>query len=291
MSARASKAFAVPLRGIAAKAAGTALLCAVVGCAALAVHAAVPAGAESAAGADSAIPYALQTQPPYTVALDAGHGGMDSGAQTRVDEVTVCEATVDALYTLLAADENYVPVRTRPNGEDRSTADRAAAAAAAQASLLLSVHANCDDDSHQSHGFECFPTPPGRTYAAQSLRFAQCIALRMEAAGHRLRGGNGVRYAYYSGSRKTLVEASDQRVRARKSFGMVEKPLCPAVLAEQCFLSNGADLEAWASAAGCRRAARVYYEAICAYFGTVPRSDAAPAAPSMPAAQAALAVP
>ena len=215
-------------------------------------------------------PYPLQTQPPYTVALDPGHGGMDTGAEALRIEVDVCEATVDALYGLLEADPNYTPVRTRANGEDRSTSERAQTASDARASLLLSVHANCDESTRQSHGFECYPTPPGRTYSQESLRFAQCVVFRMAAAGHRLRGESGIHYAYYSGSSKHMVEASDTTVRTQKSFGMVEKPLCPALLAEQCFLSNYSDTEAWASPEGCVRAAQVYYRAICDYFGTVP---------------------
>lgn len=211
--------------------------------------------------------YPLQTAPPYTVALDAGHGGMDSGAEALVEEVDVCERTVDDLFALLAADPNYRPVRTRQNGEDRSTSDRALTAIENRASLLLSIHANCDS-TRQSHGFECFPTPPGRVYSAQALRFAQCLTSGMSAAGHRLHGEKGIRFVYYRGHSKKVVPGTDTRVRSLRSFGIVEKPACPAVLIEQCFLTNYNDVEQWASEAGCARAARVYYEAICTYFGT-----------------------
>ncbi|MCI2046185.1 MAG: N-acetylmuramoyl-L-alanine amidase [Faecalibacterium sp.] len=215
-------------------------------------------------------PYPLQTRPPYTVALDPGHGGMDLGAEALVNEVEVCEKTTDDLYALLDADPNYRPVRTRENGEDRSTSDRAQTATDNRASLLLSIHANCDRSTRQSHGFECFPTPPGRRYSEESMRFAQCIVVKMKAAGHRLHGETGIRFAYYSGKSKRIVPSSDTRVRSQKSFGMVEKPACPAVLAEQCFLTNYKDVENWASEAGCQKAATVYYRAICAYFGTAP---------------------
>lgn len=219
-------------------------------------------------------PYPLQTAPPYTVALDAGHGGGDTGAQGLMNEVEVCEATTNALFSLLAADTNFHPVRTRNNGMDLSTKDRAMMSTAYQASLLLSIHANHDGQTSQSHGFECFPTPPGRLYSEQSLQFAQCLVQSMQAAGHRLRGENGIRFLYYTngGHTKNIVESSDTKVRSQKSFGMVEKPGCPAVLAEQCFISNAADVEQWASASGCAKTARAYYEAICAYFGTQPVS-------------------
>ena len=42
------------------------------------------------------------------------------------------------------------------------------------------------------------------------------------------------------------------------------------MLVEQCFLTNYSDVENWTGEAGCARAARIYYEAICAYFGTEP---------------------
>lgn len=211
--------------------------------------------------------YELPTQPPYTIALDAGHGGMDTGAEGYLDEVVMCEQTVDALYNLLALDDNFIPVRTRPNGEKYSADERAQTAAQNEASLFLSIHGNSDGDS-ASHGFECFPTPPGRIWAQESMAFAQCIAQQMESAGHRLRGTNGIRFAYYEGKRKILVDSSDDRVRDLKSFGVLEKAPCPAVLVEQGFITNAQDADNWASPEGCQRAAQVYYQSICQYFGT-----------------------
>ncbi len=211
-----------------------------------------------------------ESVPAHIVALDPGHGGYDSGANALVQELPVCERTVDLLYALLEQDANYTPMRTRPNGEDRKISERAETATAAHAEILLSVHANCDTSTRQSHGFECFPTPPGRTHSEGAMRLAQCIAQGMGEAGHRLRGENGIRFAYYSGKHKHIVDSTDTKVREMKSFGIVERPDCPAVLVEQCFLTNYEDVETWASEEGCARAARIYYEAICAYFGTEP---------------------
>lgn len=47
----------------------------------------------------------------------------------------------------------------------------------------------------------------------------------------------------------------------------------PAVLAEQCFVTNEADVAQFGSEEGCKKTARVYYEAICAYFGTQPQAE------------------
>ena len=207
------------------------------------------------------------TQMPYVIAIDPGHGGMDTGAQAIVEEYQVINQTSDYLYELLEKDKNFIPIMTRTDADPES-GPRAEIANTSGASLLISIHANCD--SHKSSkGFECFPTPPGRTYHQQSLHFAQLIVAQMAAAGHTIRGGEektGIKYAYYYGNEKRIVESSDDKVRSRKSFGILEKTNCPRLLVEQCFISNYEDVHNWASTEGCKRAAELYYRAIKQYF-------------------------
>lgn len=207
------------------------------------------------------------TQPPYVIAIDPGHGGMDTGAQAIVDEYKVIDLTADYLYELLAKDENFVPIMTRTD-TDPESGPRAEIANSSNASLLISIHANCD--SHQSSkGFECFPTPPGRTYHEQSLHFAQLVARQMADAGHNLRGGEnktGIKYAYYFGNEKRIVESTDNKIRSQKSFGVLEKTNCPRLLVEQCFISNYEDVQKWGTPEGCEKAANLYYNAIKQYF-------------------------
>lgn len=234
----------------------------------------VPPDAGSIITSENAV-YELQTAPPYTVALDAGHGGQDDGAVGVIKEVNLTETTVTYLNQLLAADPNYTSVLCRQNGEGMSIANRAAAATNSKASLFLSIHGNSDETGTAS-GFECFPTPPGRRYSDQSLQFGNILAQKMGQAGQKLRGETGVRYTYYLGDKesgydKIIAEASDTTVRADLSFGVVEKVACPSVLVEQCFVTDAADVDAWGDDDGCRAAARIYYEAICAYFNTAPQ--------------------
>lgn len=219
--------------------------------------------------------YEFQTEPPYVIALDAGHGGSDVGAEGLIQEVELTESTVDALYELLEKDPNYSPVRCRENGESATSGERAIAAAEARASLLLSIHGNSDPYSEESYGFECYPQPPGRIYHDDAMVFAQAIAQQFGSAGHRLRGENGVRYIYYQGTEETgyekqVVEITDDSVHEEETFGLLEKAPCPAVLAEQCFVTSPADVSAWGSDSGCQAAALCYYRAICEYFGTQP---------------------
>jgi len=210
---------------------------------------------------------AVNQSPPYVIAIDPGHGGMDTGAQAIVEEHQVIDMTCSYLYQLLDSHPDYIPILTRTDTDPESDR-RSAIANAAGAALLISVHANTD--SHQSsRGFECFPTPPGRTHHRDSLRFATIIAREMKTAGHILRGGEektGVKYAYYNGNSKKIVDSTDDTVRSQKSFGILEKTNCPAVLVEQCFISNYNDVANWTGETGCKKAAEIYFSAIKQFF-------------------------
>lgn len=205
---------------------------------------------------------------PYTIAIDPGHGGVDTGAQHLVDEIDVINRTAQYLYDMLDRDEDFMPVFTREYDTDPESSRRCRTARNAGASLLISIHANCDS-AKSTHGFECFPVPPGRQTHQDSLRFAGIVTRLMAENGHSLRGSrvkDGIKYAYYQGKNKIIVESSDTKVRSRKSFGILEKSPCPALLVEQCFITNYADVQNWRTDAGCRKAAAIYYNAIKEYF-------------------------
>ena len=213
--------------------------------------------------------------PPYRVAIDAGHGGADPGARGVLEEKTMTAATAEELLRLLEQDANYIPLQTRSSFDETATpAQRAAVVRQLAPQLLLSIHGNSAANGSSAHGFECYPAVPGRTWHSESFYFAQLLSKGMQAAGASLRGRGGVRYIYYlEGDQKQLVESTHTEVRAERSFTILEDVDCPAVLAEQCFVTNEADVEQFGSDEGCKKTARVYYEAICAYFGTQPQSD------------------
>ena len=224
-------------------------------------------------GSVSASGEALRPQvgdPPYRVATDAGHGGNDPGARGVVEEKDMTAATASVLLAWLEQDPNYIPLRTRDAFDQTATpAERAAAANAQAPQLLLSIHGNSAANGSSATGFECYPSVPGRTWHAESYYFAQKLAEGMQNAGAHLRGRGGIRYIYYlENDQKQLVESTHTEVRAERSFTLLEDVNCPVVLAEQCFVTNADDVERFGSEQGCKRTARIYYEAICAYFGT-----------------------
>ena len=213
--------------------------------------------------------------PPYTIAVDAGHGGDDPGATGVVVERDMTAATAEALTRWLDADPNYIPAATRDSYDVTATpSERAERSNSQNPDLLLSIHGN--SASTEAAGFECYPITPGRTWHRESVYFARLLAEGMQAAGSTLRGQGGVRYIYYQQGQKVLAEANDLQIRDEETFTVLEQADCPAVLAEQCFVTNAGDVDRFGDADGCQLAARVYYQAICAYFGTTPLEQAAP---------------
>ena len=67
-------------------------------------------------------------------------------------------------------------------------------------------------------------------------------------------------------SNKLLRDSSDTTVYSYDTFGMLKNMSCPAVLAEQCFITNPSDVESFGTEEGCQRAAQAYYKAICNYL-------------------------
>lgn len=210
--------------------------------------------------------------PPYRVAVDAGHGGTDPGANGLVQESELTAATAEELVSLLEQDANFIPLKTRESYDiTAKPSERAEYVNALSPDLLISIHANSAPEGSTASGFECYPTVPGRTYHRESLYFAKQLAKGMQAAEAHLRGNGGVRYIYYlANGEKQLVETSHTETRSERSFTLLEDVNCPAVLAEQCFVTSESDVDMFGDEDGCKLVARVYYEAICAYFGTEP---------------------
>lgn len=221
--------------------------------------------------------YKKKEQKPYTVGLDAGHGGTDVGAIGYIEEVELTEKTADLLEELLKNDGRFEVVRSRKNGEDMPITKRKEILLKQKPDLILSIHGNSDPTA-TARGFECYPSPPGRKNHEISYYFAVCISEQMAEAGNHLRGENGVRYAYYvtdqnGNTQKAIKEASDSMIYAQQSFGMVENINCAAVLVEQCFVTNQEDAQTFGSEKGCKISAEAYYKAICKYLNIEAKSD------------------
>ena len=105
------------------------------------------------------------TRQARIVAIDAGHGGSDTGAigVNGVRECDLTQATAQALWDLLEADPDITPVMCRSDwNEDLPAADRAKRVSASDATLSLSIHMNSDGGSGQAR-WRKFPDMTGNT--------------------------------------------------------------------------------------------------------------------------------
>lgn len=203
---------------------------------------------------------------PYTIALDAGHGGEDVGAEGVIQEVALTERTVAELKGLLEEDGRFHVVLSRKEGEGKTITERNEKLRNREPDILLSIHGNASDDA-SAYGFECYPSPPGYENNAASLEFARLLAGEMQTVGARLRGTDGVRFGYYNESgEKVLLDSTDTSVYDYDTFGILKHMSCPAVLVEQCFVTNAADVEGFGTEDGCKKSAAAYYRAICRYL-------------------------
>ena len=210
---------------------------------------------------------------PYTVALDAGHGGVDIGAEGIIYEVELTERTVAELETLLKEDGRFRIILSREAGEGVSITERNEKFQKKHPDVVLSVHGNAND-AKGANGFECYPSPPGHENHEESLAFARLLAEEMGLAGAKLRGTDGVRFGYYDASgEKVLVDSTDEEIYDYPTFGMLENMDCPAVLVEQCFITNAQDVDAFGDEDGCKKAAEAYYKAICRYLESLEEKE------------------
>lgn len=213
---------------------------------------------------------------PYTVAIDFGHGGIDVGAVGLIEEVEVIEKTGQYLVEFLQADGRFHIVLSREIGETMSINDRNKVFRKNNPDLVLSLHANASTDE-KAYGFECYPTPPGYTNHEISMDFARAITTEMNAIGARLRGDDGIRFGYYvpvenkvDVFEKLLVESSDTELYPYNTFGILTNMTCPAVLVEQCFVTNAEEVAKFCSDEGAMNCAKAYYLAIVAYLESLP---------------------
>ena len=213
------------------------------------------------------------------VAIDPGHGGYnenngcwDSGAKgDGVTEAELIMRIAGMLEELLRQDRRFAPVMTTDGSTYLKGSERGAAAQAAGAELLVSIHFN-SDPVYDSRGLECYPATPAMATNADSLRLAAAITEGFAATGLPLRGENGIRYLYFDANNKRMVyESSDTVPRTDPTFTVLETCSCPAVLVEQAFLTNPADVALFSTDEGCHSAADIYYRAICRYFGMEPQ--------------------
>ena len=210
-------------------------------------HAGVMSAAAEGSTLTEKIFTTVQNKNLPVIAIDPGHGGTDPGSEGSGLTITEEES------------QNSDMPRVEP-------AERAQRANDAGAVLLFSIHGN-SDPSGTASGFECYAIPPGQQYHDESVALARLTAQKITQTGQPLRGQDGVRYIYFDTYDNRMVyESSDETPHNEPTFRLLADADCPAVLVEQCFLTNPQDAARLATPSGAKQAAKAYYEAICEWM-------------------------
>ncbi len=237
-------------------------------------HAGVMSAAAEGSTLTEKIFTTVQNKNLPVIAIDPGHGGTDPGSEgSGLWEYEMTWQVANELVNLLEQDGRYAPVLTITEEESQNSdmprvepAERAQRANDAGAVLLFSIHGN-SDPSGTASGFECYAIPPGQQYHDESVALARLTAQKITQTGQPLRGQDGVRYIYFDTYDNRMVyESSDETLHNEPTFRLLADADCPAVLVEQCFLTNPQDAARLATPSGAKQAAKAYYEAICEWM-------------------------
>ena len=237
-------------------------------------HAGVMSAAAEGSKLTEKIFTTVQNKNLPVIAIDPGHGGTDPGSEgSGLWEYEMTWQVANELVNLLEQDGRYAPVLTITEEESQNSdmprvepAERAQRANDAGAVLLFSIHGN-SDPSGTASGFECYAIPPGQQYHDESVALSRLTAQKITQTGQPLRGQDGVRYIYFDTYDNRMVyESSDETPHNEPTFRLLADADCPAVLVEQCFLTNPQDAARLATPSGAKQAAKAYYEAICEWM-------------------------
>lgn len=214
--------------------------------------------------------------------LDAGHGGEDPGALDAgltISEAEINQQVANRVEKLLQYHMDELNVlQSHPAGEAATTEQRAKLASQENADLLLSLHLNSDWGSNV-RGFQCFSVPPGRVHYQESMRFSEIIIENMKNTDAEIMGTCGIYYAFYyqTDSGDYLKDIYDsgwfdhEQPRQDETFGVLEYAGCPAVLVEQWYISNPADMQLFYTEDGMDTMAWNLYLSVCEYFTLQPQ--------------------
>ncbi len=214
---------------------------------------------------------------PYVIVLDSGHSTYNVGAQGIVNEEDITAGTTEYLRLLLEADENYTAILTHAYDVYIGIAARRQVGIDNEADFFISIHCNINKDDSSITGFEIYPQLPEMSTHDDSYAVASYIAEAFIEAGHTPRTGTGIFYCRYvtddngNDVQYTLTEYDESLTDyGGSTYGVINTEEYPGILIEQGYVNSQTDVDNWMSEEGMQKAAQIYYEALCDYFGTVP---------------------
>lgn len=192
---------------------------------------------------------------PFVIAIDAGHGGKDTGAigYNGTLEKDVVYAIARRLESLVRAEPGMRPLMVRKGDTFIGLARRAEIARDAGADLFISVHADAHTDD-EAKGSAVFILSPRRVEYAD---FAEhTLKASGRAAGKILGELRKRQYLHYRHVQKAR-------------FAVLKSPDVPSMLIETGFVSNPDEERQLASPQYQEKVARSIFNGVRAYFRAV----------------------
>jgi len=234
---------------------------------------------------------AQQALPPVVV-IDPGHGGVDGGAHGvgGVVEKTLVWEFCSELKRQLEATGRYRIVMTRNGDQYVDLEDRVAIARDANASLLISVHADTLSEAAEVNGSTVY-TAADRASDAEAARIAARENAADGGAGKakegqadpgvadilfdlRRRETRAYAHIFSRGLVEKLAGATRLNHNPERSAGFVvlKAPEFPSVLVELGYLSNPQDVQELTSPDWRKKTATAMVKAIDSFFAASDRS-------------------
>jgi len=181
-------------------------------------------------------------RPPYpkVIAVDAGHGGVDHGAESKRLGLREKDCALDVALRLkkLLEAAGWRVVLTRDHDAKIELADRAAIANRAHADLFLSIHFNSLPGDTTTSGTEIFTFTPQFQRSTRSWSIGEGDDMENEiSAVNRFDQWSAVFARALHAELLTRLKTFD-RGKKTGHLGVLRGVNCPAVLVESAFLSN-----------------------------------------------------
>ena len=203
------------------------------------------------------------------IAVDAAYGGEQTGYTGFINESEYAEGVVNALCARIQEDSRFIILRTHDAGTSRSILNIVKDVIERGADMVLSIHAGYDPDPART-GMHIYVEKPSSAEHERSLAFAQSI---QKTFADTVQAEIGCMYYEPTGEDKyqlKVVPADDETDYGLETWTIMEKTLLPAVVTEQIYVSNEADVSAWANEEAYEKSAEMYYQALCDYYGLKP---------------------
>jgi len=225
----------------------------------------------------------------YTVVIDPGHGGKDSGAVYRgVKEKNINFAIAEKLYALLSRDGRFRVYMTRMGDYFVSLGDRQKFAAKVGADLFISIHANAAPRNPDARGVEFFILSNKGKYQKyvelyrhpeEAMEFFSPIVVKNSSLRKKLikstlqitqDEGEEVAEMLCDEWRKYMSKYIPCHGIYERAFAVLKVPGVPTVLVETGFMTNRKDLAYLTSSYYQWKIAESLYMGILDYFNLKP---------------------